>query len=306
MELTLISELDIPQDILTKRAYKNGVSEMVIHSQGNNLSQLRFTSTASGICMIFNYGDVISVGPRKKQFRIPTKQQNIFNLKAGSLDLWLKDDKNFLIHLIVIPSELFEHILRHLEPEPEKLKLCREPFMMLFSQNLHIGDEIHHNLHAFHVESILPESIRVYIYARLLIFLSLQFSQHVMLNTAKNEEIKNTESLTMTAKMHRVEQIIRSDLTGRHTLHDLAKLIGTNECYLKKDFKDIFGMPVRAYQRKIKMEKANTLLLNTSKSIEVISAQLGYKHITHFTAAYKKYYQMTPGETRRGSKLSEY
>lgn len=299
--LKLINKTGIPPDFLTKRGYKRGGSELIFHSRSldNEPDELRFESTGTGICMVFNYGGPVVIRSTESDFRILTRQQNILNLDAGTFELSPDGEKNWLIRLITIPSELFEHILRHFQPE--KLDLRIRSFDMMFGQNLHIGDEISHNLHAFHAESVLPESAGVYTYGRLLIFLSLQFSQHVTNNKRKSRQLRRTQEATITSKMYHAEQIIRSDFTGRYTLPDLAKLVGTNECYLKKQFKNVFGMPVRAYQRKIKMAKANDLLLNTTLSIDAISAGLGYLHTTHFTAAYKKYYRYTPGEARSRS-----
>lgn len=283
--LKLIHEPDDPPGFLTTRGHKNGVKELVIHSRtiDTGVEELSFSSTGDGICMMFNYGDPVWVRAPGKSYRLLTRQQNILNLTAGTFHLSPVEANSWLIHFVVLPSQVFEHIMRHFQTE--KLKLNRKSFRTLFRQNLPIGDEISHNLHAFHAEGILPESVGVYTYGRLLIFLSLQFSQYAMMTTPKSTELKTRDSLS--TKMYRLEKIVRSDFTGRHTLPDLARLVGTNECYLKRQFKSMFGMPVRAYQQKIRMEKANHLLLNTAMSIEDISTRLGYKHTTHFTASYK-------------------
>ncbi len=296
--LKLIGKADVPPGFITKRGHKKEVSELIIRSNGsdNGPADLKFASTGRGICMVFNYGAPAVFKTPGSSFEVLTRQQNILNLDTGTFDISQDDAGNWLIRLVVIHTDLFELLLKHFEPG--KLNLCRTPFGMMLRQNLHIGNEISHNLHAFHVDSISPESAPVYTYGRLLIFLSLQFSQHVMADTRKSRQPKRTDEAAFTAKMYRAEQIIRSDLTGRYTLPDLAKLVGTNECYLKREFKNVFGMPVRSYQRKIKMEKARDLLLNTSMSIEAIAARMGYIHTTHFTAAFKKYYQATPGESR--------
>lgn len=299
--LKLINKADIPPGFITKRRHKKGVSELIIRSDGsdNGPVGLRFAGTERGICMIFNYGAPVTFKTPGNNFEVLTKQQNILNLDTGLFEISQDDADSWLVRLVMIHSDVFDRLLEHFEPG--KPDLCRTPFRMMLRQNLHIGNEISHNLHAFHTESISPESAPVYTYGRLLIFLSLQFSQYVMANTRKSRQAELTNEAAITAKMYRAEQIIRSDLTGRYTLPDLAKLVGTNECYLKREFKNVFGMPVRSYQRKIKMEKARDLLLNTSMSIEAISARMGYVHTTHFTAAYKKYYQATPGESRNGS-----
>lgn len=296
--LKLIHKPENPPGFLINREHKKGVRELVINSQASytDLEELQFSSTGEGICMMFNYGDPVWVRTAGKSYRLLTRQQNILNLTAGSFHLSPVEANNWLIHFVILPSQVFEHIMRHFQTE--KLKLNTKPFRMIFRQNLPISEEISHNLHAFHADGILPESLGVYTYGRLLIFLSLQFSQYATLTTPKNKEMKTRD--TLTSKMYHLEKMVRSDFTGQHTLPDLARLVGTNECYLKREFKSMFGMSVRAYQRKIRMEKANHLLLNTAMSIEEISGQLGYKHTTHFTASYKKHYRVTPGEARRG------
>lgn len=296
--LELIHKPDDPPGFLESRNYHKGVKELVIHSGATDTApdEIQFSSTGGGICMLFNYGDPVGIRTPEKSTRLLTRQQNILNLTEGTFSLCSEETHNRLIHLLILPSAVFEHIMRHFQTE--KLKLNSKPFRMLFRQNLHISEEVSHNLHAFHGEGILPESAGVYTYGRLLIFLSLQFSQYAALTLPKIKEPKVRD--TLSTKMYHLEKIVRSDFTGRSTLSDLARLVGTNECYLKRQFKSMFGMSVRAYQRKIRMEKANHLLLNTDMSIEDISTRLGYKHTTHFTATYKKNYGVTPGEARRG------
>jgi AraC-like DNA-binding protein len=100
-------------------------------------------------------------------------------------------------------------------------------------------------------------------------------------------------------KMHLARDIVIGKLNNPVSLPDLAKMVSTNECTLKKEFKNVFGTTVFGYIRDIKMEKAKNLLLNPNLSISEISDIIGYKNPQHFTAAFKKQYGKAPSLLRK-------
>ncbi|GAB3894379.1 helix-turn-helix transcriptional regulator [Spirosoma agri] len=51
---------------------------------------------------------------------------------------------------------------------------------------------------------------------------------------------------------------------------------------------------VFGYLNQFKMEKAKDLLTAGQTKISAIARSLGYKHATHFTAAFKKYFGFLP------------
>jgi AraC-like DNA-binding protein len=80
-----------------------------------------------------------------------------------------------------------------------------------------------------------------------------------------------------------------------YKLIDLAHSIGTNDATLKKHFKMITGKTVFTYLTHCRMEKAKTLLKSDLK-IGDIALEVGYKHPTHFSAAFAKYSGLSPIE----------
>ena len=54
-------------------------------------------------------------------------------------------------------------------------------------------------------------------------------------------------SKTIIDKIHYAKEIILGKLNSPMHLVDLAKVVGTNECTLKKEFKNIFGTTVFGY-----------------------------------------------------------
>jgi AraC family transcriptional regulator, transcriptional activator of the genes for pyochelin and ferripyochelin receptors len=83
------------------------------------------------------------------------------------------------------------------------------------------------------------------------------------------------------------------------TLQALARMVGTNEFRLKHDFKLLFGEPVHAFLLRRRLEHARALLLERERSVKEIAADVGYAHVAHFSAAFRKRFGMPPTALRR-------
>jgi len=83
------------------------------------------------------------------------------------------------------------------------------------------------------------------------------------------------------------------------TIPTLAHLVGTNENHLKKHFKAVFQETVFGFIKNFRIEKAKQLLKIGELTIAQIADQLGYKHATHFSAAFKKITGELPKEFQK-------
>jgi len=99
-------------------------------------------------------------------------------------------------------------------------------------------------------------------------------------------------------KIALAKQIIEKDLTKSFTIPELAKLIGTNEQYLKKYFKQYYGKTVMNYITDHKMNHAKELIMTGDYRVSDVARLTGYKHSTHFTTAFKKYFGFIPNSLR--------
>ncbi|MBI9040589.1 helix-turn-helix transcriptional regulator [Lutibacter sp.] len=99
-------------------------------------------------------------------------------------------------------------------------------------------------------------------------------------------------------KVYAVERLIKENLAKNYLVKNLSNEVGLNENVLKIEFKRIYGATMSEYSKKLKMEKAEVLLLNTQLSVYEISDAIGYKNATHFSAAFKKYFGETPMQFR--------
>lgn len=87
-------------------------------------------------------------------------------------------------------------------------------------------------------------------------------------------------------------------MAKNYTIHELAKAVGTNEQYLKKYFKQYIGKTVQTYMKEIKMEHAKNLIMTGEHRISDVARMTGYKHSTHFTTAFKKFFGFIPNASR--------
>lgn len=136
---------------------------------------------------------------------------------------------------------------------------------------------------------------QLYIKAKTIELLAVQLAQYEQLSGLTRTET-NTRTLKKedVDRMYMARDIIISNINSPCTLIDIAHQVGTNDAYLKSHFKQVFGTTVYGYLQNIKMAHARELLLQGS-TVSEVAVLSGYKHIAHFTRAFKKYFGYAPG-----------
>lgn len=128
--------------------------------------------------------------------------------------------------------------------------------------------------------------------AKVIELVSLQLEQYELhcrpLPIGKREKQKDSE------KMFVAREVILKHLHSPLSLPELAHTVGTNECYLKKSFKEVFGTTVFGYIHFARMEQAKQLLESGEGNVHQIAERVGYKNANHFSLAFKKYFGHLP------------
>ncbi|MDR2425481.1 MAG: AraC family transcriptional regulator [Prevotellaceae bacterium] len=93
--------------------------------------------------------------------------------------------------------------------------------------------------------------------------------------------------------------IIEQEYRNPPSLRQLALMVGTNECKLKKGFKSLFGTTVFGYLFNYRMETACRHLSDTGKTIQEVAELSGYEYQSHFTTAFRRKFCMSPMEYRQ-------
>lgn len=108
--------------------------------------------------------------------------------------------------------------------------------------------------------------------------------------------VNNTSAVD---KINRAKEFIVHNLEENITIPLLATMVGTNECYLKKGFKEMTGKTVFEFIQENRMEKAKYLLQQTNQSIAEIAQLTGYASVSSFSQSFKHYFGTTPGAIAR-------
>ena len=67
----------------------------------------------------------------------------------------------------------------------------------------------------------------------------------------------------------------------------------------KEGFRQLYGLPVHAWLRKRRMERAAELLHTPGSSLEGVAKAVGYSSVSQFAAAFRQQYGVTPGQYRK-------
>ncbi len=82
------------------------------------------------------------------------------------------------------------------------------------------------------------------------------------------------------------------------TLEQLAAVIGLSKRQTQRLLEKYYNKSFSAMKLESRMAAAETLLRNSTLKITDISNRTGYSSIEHFTNAFKKFYQVSPGQYR--------
>ncbi len=97
-------------------------------------------------------------------------------------------------------------------------------------------------------------------------------------------------------KITEAQKIILEKIDAPITIRDLSRMVGMNECYLKKGFKAMFGKTIHEYRQHQRIEQAKLLLQQKKLTVNEVAFRLGFGSASHFSTAFKKIAGMKPCE----------
>lgn len=81
----------------------------------------------------------------------------------------------------------------------------------------------------------------------------------------------------------------------------LAEEIGISQAALNKSFQTFLRMTPLQFWKRIRLEHAKWLLLNTEKPVSTISDECGFYDAAHFSRSYKAFFDASPLQTRKAN-----
>ncbi|MDO4454336.1 MAG: AraC family transcriptional regulator [Eubacteriales bacterium] len=93
---------------------------------------------------------------------------------------------------------------------------------------------------------------------------------------------------------------------SRLSAEEISKELGISRIYFSGLFKKVTGQTYVSYVKKIRMEAAAELFLQTKKKVCDIAEETGFEDCNYFSFAFKKYYKVSPiqyREKKRGQRM---
>jgi AraC-like DNA-binding protein len=103
--------------------------------------------------------------------------------------------------------------------------------------------------------------------------------------------------------MNTLLDFINNNLETDISIEKLTKIYFISDSTLRRNFIKKFGIPFSQYLQKARLERGEQLLSQTSRHINDIALQVGYKSAAAFTHAFKQHFGYTP-RTLRDSNLN--
>jgi len=78
----------------------------------------------------------------------------------------------------------------------------------------------------------------------------------------------------------------------------LSRATGTSKMLLNAIYQKAFGKNFQEFRHDVRLNKSVQLLLTTTLSIKEICFAIGYKNVSNFSEAFKKYFGYPPSKLR--------
>ncbi|MGV0026883.1 helix-turn-helix transcriptional regulator [Phormidesmis priestleyi] len=95
-------------------------------------------------------------------------------------------------------------------------------------------------------------------------------------------------------RIHHARDILRQQLDNPPSLGELARLVGLNECTLKREFRQVFGTTVFGYLHDYRMKQAREALQIGDWTVGEVARMVGYTNLPAFSRAFSKRFDITP------------
>ncbi|MBD2299143.1 AraC family transcriptional regulator [Nostoc sp. FACHB-190] len=142
---------------------------------------------------------------------------------------------------------------------------------------------------------------RIYLQGKVIELMALQLAPFLEETTVK--QLPSRLKRDTIAKIHHAKEILQESLENPPLLSELAQQVGLSESTLQRGFQMQFGTTVFGYLTNQRMEQAHQLLQNTDFTVAEVANIVGYSHLGHFAAAFKRKFGITPRECCLGKKL---
>lgn len=99
-------------------------------------------------------------------------------------------------------------------------------------------------------------------------------------------------------RLNQAKEILSQNLDDPPSLTDLSKQIGLNTTRLKREFKEVFGVPVFKYLQNQRLEKAHKMIGKKQATVQEAAWHVGYDSLSSFSNAFAKKFGYRPSQIK--------
>ncbi|UTN04042.1 AraC family transcriptional regulator [Flavobacterium bizetiae] len=100
-------------------------------------------------------------------------------------------------------------------------------------------------------------------------------------------------------KLYKAKEIVTNSYSKPPSITQLSQMVGLNSNKLKKNFKELFGIPVFKFVQEERLHKAYELLRESEKTVQESAWEVGYESLSSFSNAFHKKFGMRPNDVRQ-------
>lgn len=109
-----------------------------------------------------------------------------------------------------------------------------------------------------------------------------------------SKEMKSSD----TERLERAKEILSNNLDNPPSLTELSKELGLNTTKLKKEFKEVFGLPVFKYLQNERLTTAHGLISKKEATVQEAAWHVGYDSLSSFSNAFAKKFGYRPSQIK--------
>ncbi|MDM9379780.1 AraC family transcriptional regulator [Chlorogloeopsis sp. ULAP01] len=144
-------------------------------------------------------------------------------------------------------------------------------------------------------------SKRIYLQGKVVELMALQLAP-ILAEQGRTQPSPRLRTQTIDSIYH-AQEILLSRLENPPSSWDLAQTVGVSERTLRRGFQELLSTTVFGYLTSQRMEKAKNLLRSGKVTVAEVAMMVGYSNCSHFAAAFKRQFGITPRQCLAG-KLS--
>jgi AraC-like DNA-binding protein len=111
---------------------------------------------------------------------------------------------------------------------------------------------------------------------------------------ARNQSDRPSLQPDLLDRVHHARDILRQRLDNPPSLGELSRLVGLNDCTLKREFRQVFGKTVFGYLHDYRMKQARQALEIGNLSVGEVARMVGYTNLPAFSRAFSKRFDINP------------